>query len=74
MQETLTDLKDRVKTDGVIDDFKQGKQEFKRESPALKSYNATLKQYSALYKQLTDLLPRSDTASSNPVYEFLKDS
>lgn len=74
MQATLTDLKEQIKENGTVELFKQGKQEFMRESPALRSYNTTLKQYSALYKQLCDLLPKEESATkSNAIYEFLKE-
>lgn len=36
--ETLADLREKIKENGTVDHFKQGKQEFLRESPALKSY------------------------------------
>lgn len=75
LQETLEDLKAQVKETGTVEHFKQGKQDFLRESPALRSYNNTLKQYSALYKQLCDLLPKEDAGAkpTNPVYDFLKE-
>ena len=75
LQETLSDLKAQVKETGTVEHFKQGKQDFLRESPALRSYNNTLKQYSALYKQLCDLLPKEDAGAkpTNPVYDFIKE-
>lgn len=60
MTGTLVDLKENIAKNGVVDFFKQGAQEFYRESPALKSYNNTLNRYSQLYKQLVDLLPKTD--------------
>ena len=74
MQKTLDSLKRDINEKGAVEHFKQGKQDFLRESPALKSYNAMIQRYSTLYKQLTDLMPRSvETQKSNAVYEFLKD-
>lgn len=74
MQSTLSELKEQIKDKGVIEEFKQGKQEFLRESPALKSYNATLARYSQLYKQLTEMLPKEQEAEKpNAVYDFIKD-
>ena len=69
--ETLADL--REKENGTVDHFKQGKQEFLRESPALKSYNTTIQRYSLLYKQLTDLLPppEVDSKKKNEVLDFI---
>ena len=60
--ETLADLREKIKENGTVDHFKQGKQEFLRESPALKSYNTTNQRYSLLYKQLTDYRRRRLTA------------
>ena len=55
---TLDELKEKIKETGTVELFKQGKQEFWRESPALRAYNTTVQRYSLLYKQLTDLYPR----------------
>lgn len=70
---TLDDLKLQVEEGGTVELFKQGKQEFLRESPALKSYNTTVQRYSLFYKQLTDLLPKAaQDAKENALYEFIK--
>ncbi len=70
---TLDDLKEQIKEGGTVELFKQGKQEFLRESPALKAYNTTVQRYSTLYKQLTDLLPKAAReAQENALYEFIK--
>lgn len=71
--ETLADLREKIKENGTVDHFKQGKQEFLRESPALKSYNTTIQRYSLLYKQLTDLLPppEVDIKKKNEVLDFI---
>ncbi len=70
---TLDDLKLQVKDTGTVELFKQGKQEFLRESPALKAYNTTVQRYSLLYKQLTDLLPKAaQETQENALYEFIK--
>lgn len=60
MSITLTELKNTISDQGVVDLFEQGKQKFMRESPALKAYNTTIQRYSLLYKQLTDLLPKPE--------------
>ena len=58
---------------GTIEQFKQGKQDFLRESPALRSYNTTVQRYSLLYRQLCDLAGKTvEAEKSNPVYDFLK--
>lgn len=73
MYKTLNDLKEQVGENGTVELFKQGKQEFMRESPALKAYNTTVQRYSLLYKQLTDLLPKTaQDNKENALYEFIK--
>lgn len=73
MQDTLMQLKRKIKENGTEEEFIQGKQNFVRESTALKSYNTTVQRYSTLYKQLTDLMPKSvEAEKSNAVYDFLK--
>lgn len=73
MSNTLDDLKEQVKEGGTIELFKQGSQEFMRESPSLKAYNTTVQRYSLLYKQLTDLLPKSAQENKdNALYDFIK--
>ena len=62
---TLAELRKTVADKGVVDNFKQGKQQFLRESPALKAYNTTIQRYSLLYKQLCDLLPKPETTDKN---------
>lgn len=73
MGKTLDELKATVEEHGAIDLFKQGSQEFLRESPALKAYNTTIQRYSLLFKQLTDLLPKqAQENADSALYEFLK--
>lgn len=73
MGQTLDKLKTVVEENGTLDLFKQGSQEFIRESPALKAYNTTIQRYSLLYKQLTDLMPKqAQENADSALYEFLK--
>lgn len=74
MTSTLAELKRTVEEKGTVDLFKQGKQEFMRESPALKSYGTIIQRYSLLYKQFTDLLPKPEIVdhSSAEVLELLR--
>lgn len=73
MAVTLDKLKADITERGAVELFKQGKQEFLRESPALKAYNTTIQRYSLLYKQLTDLLPKQVQASpDSALSEFIK--
>ncbi len=73
MAGVLDDLQEHIQENGTTDHFKQGKQEFDRESPALKSYNTTIQRYSLLYKQLVDLLPppEIDDKKKNEVLDFI---
>lgn len=74
MRETLSDLKKQIKASGTVEHFKQGAQDFLRESPALKAYNTTVQRYSVMYRQLTDLMGKTQEAEkSNAVYDFLKE-
>lgn len=54
---TLERLVEEINNGDLIEDFKQGSQELRRENPALKSYNATIKSFTSLSKALLDLLP-----------------
>lgn len=68
----LERLNSEIENGEVIELFKQGSQELRRENPAIKSYNTTLKSYTALFKQLLDLLP-NDAAqkAGEELIEFL---
>lgn len=73
MEITLDKLKVDIGERGAVELFKQGKQEFLRESPALKAYNTTIQRYSLLYKQLNDLLPKQVQANADSeLSKFLK--
>lgn len=54
---TLERLVEEINSGELIENFKQGSQELRRENPALKSYNATIKSFTTLSKALLDLLP-----------------
>ena len=73
MAETLAELRAHIQEHGTVDHFKQGAQEFDRESPALKAYNTTIQRYSLLYRQLTDLLPPPEVndKKKNEVLDFI---
>ena len=71
MQSTLEKLRGEIEANGVVEEFKQGKQEFTREAPALKSYNLTVSRYSTLYKQLTDLLPDGEPEQGDEFDAFV---
>ena len=48
----------------LIEDFVQGAQKLRRESPALRAYNTTIKSFSALTNQLVALLPEKEKKSA----------
>mgnify|MGYP000826084949 FL=1 len=54
---TLERLVEEINAGDLIEDFKQGAQQLRRETPALKSYNTTIKSFTSLSKSLLDLLP-----------------
>ena len=58
--ETIADLKIKIKETGSVEQFKNGKQEFLRESPALASYNKLMKTYDTFYKNLINLIPKDE--------------
>lgn len=60
LQVTLDRLTEAVNTTAILEDFKQGSQEFKRDNTALRQYNATIKGYISLSKQLCELLPNTE--------------
>ena len=73
MAKTMQKLKLQVEQRGGVELFKQGKQEFLRESPALKAYNTTIQRYSLLNKQFLDMLPKQVTeATDSALYSFIK--
>lgn len=74
MAGTLAELREHINQNGAIEYFKQGKQEFFRESPALRGYNTTIQRYSLLYKQLVDLLPKDNKPDESELLSFLTDS
>lgn len=74
MEKTLKKLKDQIEAYGEVEEFKQGTQNFLRESPALKGYNTMVQRYSVMNRQLTDLMGKSQEAeNSNAVYDFIKE-
>lgn len=73
MAGTLGELKLHLDTNGSIEYFKQGKQEFYRESPALRAYNTTIQRYSLLYKQLVDLLPKDNKPEESELLDFISE-
>ena len=69
---TLERLADEINNGDLIEDFVQGAQKLRRESPALKSYNATIKSFTTLSKALLDLLPEKEQKQAgNELMNFI---
>ena len=58
--DTTEELKKKIKETGAVEHFKNGKQDFLRESPALASYNKLMKTYDTFYKNLVNLVPKEE--------------
>ena len=70
LEETLQELKARVKLDGVVTEMCQGDYTIERENPALKSYNTTVKNYTSVIKQLNDMLPTEEKSKDDGFEKF----
>lgn len=70
---TMQHLKEFVDEHGPVDEFRQGKQQFLRESPALKSYNTCVARYAQLLKQLAALIPEGSADAADELDEFLSE-
>lgn len=69
---TLERLADEINNGDLIEDFVQGAQKLRRESPALKSYNSTVKSFATLSKSLLDLLPEKERKQAgNELMSFI---
>lgn len=60
MKVTLEEARYIIDQEGIIEDFKQGKQKFRREHPATKVYNTMIQRYTTVCKQLFDMIPDPD--------------
>lgn len=60
MEDTLNQLQNRIKENGVVTSMCQGSYNIDRANPALQAYNVTIKNYNSVIKQLVDLLPDND--------------
>ena len=70
LEETLQELKARVKLDGVVTEMCQGDYTIERENPALKSYNTTVKNYTSVIKQLNNMLPTKEIVNDDGFEKF----
>ena len=57
---TLERLVAELNNDAILEDFKQGSQQFRRESAALRGYNTTIKSFTSLVNQLIAQLPEDE--------------
>ncbi len=61
MRITCEDLQDIINRDGVIEEYKHGREQYGvKQSSALQSYNSLIKNYTAVIKQLAQHLPREN--------------
>lgn len=68
----LSELNEIIEKNGVVEDFKQGKQQFTREQPAVKTYNAMIKNYNITIKQLSEFLPPGEAPKFDDEFEEFK--
>jgi len=64
MKVTLEETRYIIDHEGVIENFEQGAQRFKREHPATKVYNTMINRYSNVCKQLFDMIPDPETSKT----------
>lgn len=74
LEDTLQELKTKVKLNGVVTEMCQGDYSIERENPALKSYNTTVKNYTSVIKQLNDMLPSKENQNKDDGFESFGDA
>lgn len=65
----LKELNEIINKKGVVEKFKQGKQEFDRERPATKTYNTMIKNYNLIVRQLIENLPTKKPLDPDDEFE-----
>lgn len=65
----LRELNEIIEKKGVVENFKQGKQQFYREHPATKTYNAMIKNYNLTTKQLIEHCPQKRILDPDDIFE-----
>jgi len=68
---TIKELEENINENGMIEDFIQGKQQFRRESSDSKSLISFQKNYLAIMKQLNEFLP--EDVENDELDDFLND-
>jgi len=74
MRVTLTQLKNDINANGVIDNMSQGSYSIIRESPAVKTYNTMIQRYTSVSKELFALLPKDAPKPEDDGFEDFVDS
>ena len=74
MKVTLEETRYIIDCEGIIENFEQGAQKFKREHPATKVYNTMINRYAAVCKQLFEMLPDpgADKQAEDELMAFVK--
>ena len=71
MKATLEDLQEIINAEGVIDEYKNGKDQYgTKQSATLQSYNALIKNYASVIKTLAGLLPPEERKKLSNVNEL----
>ena len=60
MKATLTKLKKKIKSEGVVTSMCQGKYDIDRANPALSQYNMLIKNYQSCINNIVNLLPKEE--------------
>ena len=60
MKQTLSQLKKKVESDGVVTSMCQGKYDIERANPALSQYNMLIKNYQSCINNIVNLLPKEE--------------
>lgn len=60
MKQTLSQLKKKVESDGVVTSMCQGKYDIERANPALSQYNMVIKNYQSCINNIVNLLPKEE--------------
>lgn len=73
MNVTLSELEEDINKNGSIELFKNGSQEFYKESASVKTYNTMINRYTAAVKELLRLVVENDKTKlgSSEVDEFM---
>lgn len=65
MKKTLSDLKKKIESDGVVTSMCQGKYDIERANPALSQYNMVIKNYQSCINNIVNLLPKDEVPTED---------